>query len=160
MASFLSSTFPHSHTRHGRQPAAHSGAPDLDGSCPPISEASGYHSQSQTLQGEPIFSDYQAFIGHQTNSQLKCFRNSKPESSNFVTSLDFNDQGEHMVAACDDETIQIFDVKEGKSTKMVPSKKYGVHLARFTHHPRQVLHASTKVDRTFLMGFQNSNFNT
>lgn len=65
-----------------------------------------------------------------------------------------------MVAACDDETIQIFDVKEGKSTKMVPSKKYGVHLARFTHHPRQVLHASTKVDRTFLMGFQNSNFNT
>lgn len=40
----------------------------------------------------------------------------------------------------------MFDVKEGKSTKSVPSKKYGVHLARFTHHSRQVLHASTKVD--------------
>ncbi|KAJ5098507.1 WD repeat protein [Penicillium argentinense] len=76
----------------------------------------------------------------------KSFRNSKPDASNFVTSLDFNDQGEHMVAACDDETIQIFDVKEGKHTKTVPSKKYGVHLARFTHHPRQVLHASTKLD--------------
>lgn len=66
-----------------------------------------------------------------------------------MTSLDFNDQGEHMVSASDDETIQIYDVKEGKSTKSVPSKKYGVHLARFTHHPRQILHASTKVDRMY-----------
>lgn len=40
----------------------------------------------------------------------------------------------------------MFDIKEGKSTKSVPSKKYGVHLARFTHHSRQVIHASTKVD--------------
>lgn len=72
-----------------------------------------------------------------------------------MTSLDFNDQGEHMVAACDDETIQIFDVKEGKSTKTVPSKKYGVHLARFTHHPRQILHASTKVDRRFPLAIEH-----
>jgi COMPASS component SWD2 len=42
--------------------------------------------------------------------------------------------------------IQVFDVVEGKNTKSVPSKKYGVHLARFTHHSRQILHASTKVD--------------
>lgn len=46
----------------------------------------------------------------------------------------------------DDDVIHVFDVKEGKSTKSVPSKKYGVHLARFTHHSRQILHASTKVD--------------
>lgn len=63
-----------------------------------------------------------------------------------MTSLDFDDQGDFLVAAGEDETIQVFDVKEGKSTKSVPSKKYGVHLARFTHHSRQVLHASTKVD--------------
>lgn len=50
------------------------------------------------------------------------------------------------MAAGEDETIQVFDIKEGKSTKSVPSKKYGVHLARFTHHSRQVLHGSTKVD--------------
>lgn len=62
-----------------------------------------------------------------------------------------------MVAASDDETIQIFDVKEGKSTKTVPSKKYGVHLARFTHHPRQILHASTKVDRKSLAEFLGYN---
>ncbi|OQE27485.1 hypothetical protein PENSTE_c004G05182 [Penicillium steckii] len=89
----------------------------------------------------------------------KSFRNSKPDSSNFVTSLDFNDQGEHMVAASDDETIQIFDVKEGKSTKTVPSKKYGVHLARFTHHPRQILHASTKVDHSLrLLDLHNEGY--
>jgi COMPASS component SWD2 len=40
--------------------------------------------------------------------------------------------------------MQIFDIKEGKRTKSIPSKKYGVHLARFTHHQRQVLFASTK----------------
>lgn len=50
------------------------------------------------------------------------------------------------MASGDDETIQIYDIKEGKLTKTVPSKKYGVHLARFTHHSRQILHASTKLD--------------
>lgn len=53
------------------------------------------------------------------------------------------------MAAADDETIQVFDVKEGKATKTVPSKKYGVHLAKFTHHSRQILHGSTKVDGWF-----------
>ncbi|EAW13101.1 WD-repeat containing protein SWD2 [Aspergillus clavatus NRRL 1] len=76
----------------------------------------------------------------------KAFKGSKHEPSNYVTSLDFDDQGDYLVASGDDETIQVFDIKEGKSTKSVPSKKYGVHLARFTHHSRQILHASTKVD--------------
>ena len=84
---------------------------------------------------------------------IKSFRPSKqfvtarsPERASNVTSLDFDDQGELLVAASDDETMHIFDIKEGKKTKTVPSKKYGVHLARFTHHSRQVLYASTKVD--------------
>lgn len=81
-----------------------------------------------------IFNPYQAF------------RSPKQDGHVHITSLDFDDQGDYLVAAGDDETIQIFDIKEGKSTKTVPSKKYGVHLARFTHHSRQVLHASTKVD--------------
>lgn len=42
--------------------------------------------------------------------------------------------------------MQVFDIKEGKKTKTVPSKKYGIHLAKFTHHSRQVLYASTKQD--------------
>ncbi|KAJ5152307.1 WD repeat protein [Penicillium capsulatum] len=90
---------------------------------------------------------------------VKSFRPSKSESSNHVTSLDFDDQGDHLVAAGDDETIQIYDVKEGKLTKSVPSKKYGVHLARFTHHSRQVLHASTKLDHSLrLLDLHNEGY--
>lgn len=78
---------------------------------------------------------------------IQAFRGApKHEPQHNVTSLDFDDQGDYLVAAGDDETIQLFDIKEGKPTKSVPSKKYGVHLARFTHHSRQILHASTKVD--------------
>ena len=72
----------------------------------------------------------------------------KPElaSSAQITSLDFDDAGDYLVAASTDETMHVFDIKEGKRTKVVPSKKYGIHLARFTHHSRQILYASTKVD--------------
>ncbi|KAJ6144805.1 hypothetical protein N7470_008700 [Penicillium chermesinum] len=88
----------------------------------------------------------------------KQFRGPKPEST-YVTSLDFDDQGEFLVGAGDDDTVQIYDVKEGKSKKSVPSKKYGVHLARYTHHPRQVLHASTKVDHALrLLDLHNEGF--
>jgi hypothetical protein len=48
---------------------------------------------------------------------LQLFRASKADNANFVTSLDFDDQGEYLVAAGDDETIQVFDIKEGKLTK-------------------------------------------
>lgn len=81
---------------------------------------------------------------------FQAFRgNPKADKQVNVTSLDFDDQGDYLVASGDDEMIQVFDVKEGKSTKTVPSKKYGVHLARFTHHSRQILHASTKLDGVY-----------
>ncbi|KAK2741105.1 member of Set1p complex, histone methyl transferase [Onygenales sp. PD_40] len=82
-----------------------------------------------------------------------------PHASNFITSLDFDDQGDYLVAAGDDEAIQVFDIKEGKLTKTVPSKKYGVHLAKFTHHSRQILHASTKVDNSLrLLDLHNESY--
>jgi COMPASS component SWD2 len=63
------------------------------------------------------------------------------------------------VAAADDEQMTIFDVKEGKQTKSIPSKKYGVHLAKFTHHPRQVLFASTKQENSLrLLELHNESF--
>jgi COMPASS component SWD2 len=64
-----------------------------------------------------------------------------------------------MVSAADDETMTIFDIKEGKQTKNIPSKKYGVHLAKFTHHSRQVLFASTKQDDSLrLLELHNESF--
>lgn len=76
-----------------------------------------------------------------------------------ITSLDFDDAGEYMVAAADDETMTIYDCREGKSTKTIPSKKYGVHLARFTHHSRQILFASTKQENSLrLLELHNESF--
>lgn len=63
-----------------------------------------------------------------------------------VTSLDFDDTGELAIVARDDETIQIYNCKEGKHAKELKSQKYGVHLARFSHHAQSVIFASTKVD--------------
>ena len=76
-----------------------------------------------------------------------------------ITSLDYDDTGDFLVAAGDDETMQVFDIKEGKRTKAIPSKKYGVHLARFTHHSRQVLFASTKQENSLrLLELHNESF--
>lgn len=55
--------------------------------------------------------------------------------------------------------MHVFDIKEGKRTKTVPSKKYGIHLARFTHHSRQILYASTKQDDSLrLLELHNESF--
>jgi COMPASS component SWD2 len=38
------------------------------------------------------------------------------------------------------------DSPDGRHSKTLYSKKYGVHLARFTHHSQNVIYASTKED--------------
>lgn len=43
-----------------------------------------------------------------------------------------------------DETIQIYNVKEGKYSKQCPSKKYGVKLAKFSRTSSCIIYASTK----------------
>lgn len=50
--------------------------------------------------------------------------------------------------ARDDDTLQIYNCKEGKHAKELKSQKYGVHLARFSHHAQSIIYASTKVDGT------------
>ncbi|MCJ1275066.1 member of Set1p complex, histone methyl transferase [Puttea exsequens] len=74
----------------------------------------------------------------------KQFKLSKPEAS--VTSLDFDDSGEFLLAACSDDSIQLYNAKEGRHSKLLFSQKYGAHLARFTHHATSILYASTKED--------------
>ncbi|MCJ1258441.1 member of Set1p complex, histone methyl transferase [Lignoscripta atroalba] len=76
----------------------------------------------------------------------KLFKLSKPETA--VTSLDFDDSGEYLLAACSDESLQLYNAKEGKHIKTLFSKKYGAHLARFTHHSQSIIYASTKGDDT------------
>ena len=68
------------------------------------------------------------------------------DSKTYVTSLDFDDTGELAIVSRNDDTIQIYNCKEGKHAKELKSQKYGVHLVRFTHHAQSILYASTKVD--------------
>ncbi len=77
---------------------------------------------------------------------LQLFKLSKPET--LVTSLDFDDSGEFLLAACSDDSLQLYNAKEGKHIKTLLSQKYGAHLARFTHHSQSILYASTKIDDT------------
>jgi WD40 repeat protein len=79
-----------------------------------------------------------------TDTSSQRFKPSAPTTS--VTSLDFDDTGELAVVARDDDTIQIYNCKEGKHAKELKSQKYGVHLARFSHHAQSIIFASTKVD--------------
>ncbi|KAI5481293.1 WD repeat protein 82 [Pseudohyphozyma bogoriensis] len=68
------------------------------------------------------------------------------ESGKSYTSLAFDDRGELLITAAEDETMQLFSCKTGKHQKQLYSKKYGVHLARFTHKSSAIIHASTKED--------------
>ena len=63
-----------------------------------------------------------------------------------VTSLDFDDSGEFVIAACNDDSFQLYNAKEGRHVKTLQSQKYGIHLARFTHHASAIIFASTKVN--------------
>ncbi|KAF2468845.1 WD repeat-containing protein-like protein [Lindgomyces ingoldianus] len=92
-------------------------------------------------------------------SSFRPSRRFKPgDSRTSVTSLDFDDTGELAIVARDDDTLQIYNCKEGKHAKELKSQKYGVHLARFSHHAQSIIYASTKVDDTirFLSTHDNS----
>jgi len=61
-----------------------------------------------------------------------------------VLSIDFDDPGDLCMTSESDETIQIYNVKEGRHDKSLLSKKYGVKLAKFTHTASSIIYASTK----------------
>ena len=64
------------------------------------------------------------------------------------TSLDFSDNGEFLISSLTDETLHLYNTHTGTHSKTLYSKKYGAHLAKFTHSNTNVLYASTKGDDT------------
>lgn len=70
------------------------------------------------------------------------------EPGSSFTSLDFDDKGEFLITSATDEAMQLYNCRTGKHHKHFYSKKYGVHLARFTHKSTAIIHASTKEDGT------------
>jgi COMPASS component SWD2 len=67
----------------------------------------------------------------------------------YVLSIDFDDPGELCMTSESDETIQIYNVKEGRHDKSLLSKKYGVKLAKFTHASSSIIYASTQQNGRF-----------
>ncbi|KAK9488674.1 WD40-repeat-containing domain protein [Lipomyces starkeyi] len=76
----------------------------------------------------------------------KTFRNHKEGTR--ITSFDFDDAGALLLTCGEDESLQLYDVKSGKHSKTLYSKKYGAHLARFTHNSTDCVYASTKDNDT------------
>jgi WD40 repeat protein len=84
---------------------------------------------------------------------LKLFKRDDPKDNAnrnpaHILSLDFDDVGELLMTSESDETIQIYNVKEGRYEKSSASKKYGVKLAKFTHASSSIIYASTKANGT------------
>lgn len=65
-----------------------------------------------------------------------------------ILSLDYDDEGQLVMASASDETVQLYIVKEGRHDKALVSKKYGVKLAKFTHTSSSIIYASTKQNGT------------
>lgn len=63
-----------------------------------------------------------------------------------ITAVSFDDKGETLVTAAEDETFRVYNCKAGKFKTTLLSKKYGVDLIRFTHKATNIVHASTKED--------------
>ncbi|KAI8974933.1 Hydantoinase B/oxoprolinase-domain-containing protein [Pilobolus umbonatus] len=65
-----------------------------------------------------------------------------------ITSISFDDTGEFCVTAGDDDSLNVYSCLNGTLQSTVYSKKYGVTLARYTHHKNNVVYASTKENDT------------
>ena len=66
-----------------------------------------------------------------------------------VTALDFDDEGGLLLTTESDDTLQIYNVKEGKKQDQCISKKYGAGNARFTHSNTGIIYSSTKQNSMF-----------
>ncbi|KAI9743856.1 MAG: member of Set1p complex, histone methyl transferase [Claussenomyces sp. TS43310] len=78
----------------------------------------------------------------------KLFRRDHHSGPISILSLDFDDQGDLLMTSESDETIQIYNVKEGKHSKQCLSKKYGAKHAKFSHTASCIIYASTKENDT------------
>jgi COMPASS component SWD2 len=77
-----------------------------------------------------------------------------------ITSLDYDDSGQFLISTSMDESIQLYDSTKGKHLKPVYSKKYGCHLAKFTHHQKNCVYASTKTGEDNTIRYLSLNDNS
>nr|ALJ75658.1 WDR82 [Schmidtea mediterranea] len=73
---------------------------------------------------------------------FKCFK----DNSDKVNAINFTSNGEKLISSSQDDSINVYDVINGKHLQTIYSKKYGVEMIKFTHCSTAVIHASNKVD--------------
>eukprot|EP01017_Pseudomicrothorax_dubius_P012271 TRINITY_DN1492_c0_g1_i7.p1 TRINITY_DN1492_c0_g1~~TRINITY_DN1492_c0_g1_i7.p1 ORF type:complete len:343 (+),score=73.06 TRINITY_DN1492_c0_g1_i7:110-1138(+) len=78
-----------------------------------------------------------------TNTLLKNLASAKilKDHKIEVNSLDFSSDGKLLVS-CDDNTLNLYDVLEGRKLKTLYNKVYKIDLVRFTHHNEAVICAA------------------
>ncbi|GMT25210.1 hypothetical protein PFISCL1PPCAC_16507, partial [Pristionchus fissidentatus] len=70
------------------------------------------------------------------------------EHQSRVNSLNYSNDGMHMISSSDDESIVLYNCETGTKSRSLNSKKYGVDLIHFSHNVTDAIHCSTKVDDT------------
>lgn len=59
-----------------------------------------------------------------------------------ITSLDFHRTEDLLVTAAEDQSIRLYNTATAEMVKTIHSRKYGVELVAFTHHPSSVIYSS------------------
>ncbi|KAG9245519.1 WD repeat-containing protein-like protein [Calycina marina] len=70
----------------------------------------------------------------------------KDGSQSSILSIDYDDEGCLLLTAETDNSLQVYNIKEGKQHKSYPSQKYGCNHAMFTHASGCIIHSSTKTN--------------
>ncbi|EEB08285.1 Set1C complex subunit Swd2.1 [Schizosaccharomyces japonicus yFS275] len=79
------------------------------------------------------------------------------EKGKKITSVNFDDSGELCLCCSTDDMLHLYNCTTGKFVRSFASKKYGAHLACFSHHSTSTVYASTKEGDTLRFLDLNSN---
>lgn len=66
-----------------------------------------------------------------------------------INSIDFHRTQDFLVAGHQRGYVSVYSTYEGRKLAMLDCTQYGVSHVRYTHHPKCILHASTKVWHSF-----------
>nr|XP_035138847.1 WD repeat-containing protein 82-like [Callithrix jacchus] len=85
-----------------------------------------------------------------TEDVLRSFRVAKVfcENSDKINCLDFSPSGHWVVSSSADDSIVLYDLREGKAQRTLYSRKYGAGLIRYARDAGSVLCSSSKRDDT------------
>ncbi|WVQ85738.1 hypothetical protein IAT38_007905 [Cryptococcus sp. DSM 104549] len=113
---------------------------------PCSSDPPSFHHPTTTQSSLKPVKRFKEAVGDEASSSTPAAAQVPPGGGHNITSLSFDDVGDRLVTAGDDDQFVLWDTRKGKKLKNFYSKKYGIDHVRFTHKSGTILHASTKGD--------------